>query len=221
MPIPKALTLAGPAAPVFAGRGTPCKVQAVFFSLPPSFPERQVSVVLVAKHGSVLCSVVSQPCSWMEEEWTCTTVVQQTLWEQGRRRQIPDSYGKQAFSHGCLEVHWHGCKKKRTQESYIPPSLSSMGGDRRVCARNLIFLTCLVDSLKILDGQSVAETWENFLRHWGRTMILQSKDRTTGYKPSWFSGTAWQQLEYSLKIVWREVETEMTIFQWEQSIGSQ
>lgn len=63
--------------------------------------------------------------------------------------------------------------------------------------------------------------WLKLGKSWDRIVILQLKNRTTVYQPSWFSGTAWQQLKYSLKIVWREVKTEMTVFHWEQSIGSQ
>lgn len=54
----------------------------------------------------------------------------------------------------------------------------------------------LINSLKILNGKNVTETLEILFE---TEQILQSKDRTTVYQPSWFSGTAWQQLKYSLK----------------------
>lgn len=54
----------------------------------------------------------------------------------------------------------------------------------------------LINSLKILNGKNVTETLEILFE---TEQILQSKDRTTVYQPSWFGGTAWQQLKYSLK----------------------
>lgn len=98
------------------------------------------------------------------------------------RRQIPCTYGKQASSHGCLEGHWNGCKKD-SGILHSPIPVIPWGGDRKVCGRNLILLTCLVDSLKILDGQNVPETWENF---WV-CCLRQNYDSVSKREDSWLS----------------------------------